>query len=437
METSNLELWGGVECTINRVGDGYFNQLQRSGHCGRLQDLQRFAELGLKTLRFPLLWEALAPHTLDQVDWSWSDQWLAEMQSLGIQPIAGLLHHGSGPRYTSLLDPEFPQKFAQYAAAIARRYPRIELYTPINEPLTTARFSALYGHWYPHKNDDRNFARAFLNQIKATVLAMNAIREVNPSASLVQTDDLGRVFSTPCLNYQAAFENERRWATWDLLRGDVNAEHPLSSYFTWAGVSGDELHFFRSHPCPPEIIGINYYVTSDRYLDENFDFYPPETRGGNGRHDYADDAAVRARSEGLAGVYCHILEAWQRYHTPIALTEVHLGCTLDEQLRWFMEMWRDCVRARNENCDLRAMTVWALLGSFDWDVLVTHQSGTYEPGAFDLRGGAPRPTAIASAIQELTQGRSFHHPALETEGWWRRPSRLRGPLVLTGTGSAR
>ena len=197
------------------------------------------------------------------------------------------------------------------------------------------------------------------------------------------------------------------------------------------------MDFFSANPCPPDIVGINYYVTSERYLDENLEFYPRDTHGGNGRHRYADDAAVRARIEGIAGVYSHIVEAWQRYQTPVALTEVHLGCTLDEQLRWFMEMWRACVRARNENCDVRAMTVWALLGSFDWDVLVTYQSGTYEPGAFDLRGGAPRPTAIASAIRELTQGRPFYHPALENDGWWRRPSRLRFPLELTGTESIR
>ena len=39
-----IQLWGGVECTINRVGDRYFNQLERSGHWQRADnDLARFA----------------------------------------------------------------------------------------------------------------------------------------------------------------------------------------------------------------------------------------------------------------------------------------------------------------------------------------------------------------------------------------------------------
>src|SRR4051794_2868661 len=144
MEPDKIELWGGVECTINRVGDRYFNQLQRSGHWQRLDDLDRFAELGIRTLRFPILWEALAPDSVDEIDWSWTDQRLERLRALGIRPIAGLLHHGSGPRYTSLIDPEFPEKLAAFAGAVARRYPWIDLYTPVNEPLTTARFSGLY-----------------------------------------------------------------------------------------------------------------------------------------------------------------------------------------------------------------------------------------------------------------------------------------------------
>ena len=32
----------------------------------------------------------------------------------------------------------------------------------------------------------------------------------------------------------------------------------------------------------PDMIGVNYYVTSERYLDENIENYPPESIGGNG-----------------------------------------------------------------------------------------------------------------------------------------------------------
>jgi len=416
----SLQLWGGVECTVNRVGPRFFNQLERNGHWDRVEDLDRFAALGLRTLRFPLLWELLAPNSPGEIDWSWPDDRLTRARHLGLRPIAGLLHHGSGPVYTSLLDPRFPEKFAQYADAVARRYPWIDAYTPINEPLTTARFSALYGHWYPHAQDDSSFARALLNECRATALAMRAIRDINPEAKLIQTDDLGKTFSTPAVSYQAAFENDRRWITWDLLSGMVDRTHPLWSYFKWAGVTDSKLEFFLREPSPPDVIGANYYVTSERFLDDNFSAYPAECRGGNGREIYADIAAVRSELSDIAGPTNLLMELWERYETPIAITEAHLGCTPDEQLRWFMEIWNAAGEARSAGADVRAVTVWSLLGSFDWNSLVTRDEGHYEPGVFDVFDGEPRETELGKMVRELTARGTFDHPCLATPGWWQR-----------------
>ena len=61
LSNSRLELWGGPECTVNRVGDTYFDQLKRTGHADRLADLDLFADLGFRALRYPVLWERTAP----------------------------------------------------------------------------------------------------------------------------------------------------------------------------------------------------------------------------------------------------------------------------------------------------------------------------------------------------------------------------------------
>ena len=413
-----------MECTVNRVGDRFFNQLERSGHWQRESDIGLFAELGIRTLRFPVLWELLAPNSPDEIDWAWTDARLARMREVGIRPIAGLLHHGSGPRSTNLLDPLFPEKFARYARGVAERYPWIDAYTPINEPLTTARFSALYGHWYPHKRDDLSFARALLAQCRATVLAMRAIREVNPAAQLIQTEDFGKTFSTRLLVYQAQFENDRRWITWDLLSGMVDRSHPMWSYLRWAGIAKGEIEIFQREPCAPDILGVNHYVTSERFLDENIAAHPPEVWGGNGRHRYADVAAVRSDAVEIAGAKNLLLEIWRRYERTIAITEAHLGCTADEQLRWFMEIWDAAQQAREEGVEIKAVTSWALLGSFDWNSLLTREDNYYEAGAFDVFDGDPRPTLLAEMIRQLAAGREFDHPFLSEPGWWRRESRL-------------
>jgi hypothetical protein len=37
----------------------------------------------------------------------------------------------------------------------------------------------------------------------------------------------------------------------------------------------------------------------------------------------------------------------------------------------------------------------------------------YEPGVFDLRGGSPRPTALAKLVRELARTGDVQHPVLE------------------------
>jgi dTDP-4-dehydrorhamnose reductase len=433
VESSPLELWAGLECTVNRVGNDYFDQLERNGHANRIDDLERFAELGIRTLRYPILWERVAPNGLEQADWSWADQRLERLRDLGIRPIVGLVHHGSGPRSTDLLDPAFPDKLAEFARAVSERYPWISYYTPVNEPLTTARFSSLYGHWYPHQRDDSAFIQALLTQCRGVGQAMQAIRQVNPQAQLVQTEDLGKTFSTPLLAYQAEFENQRRWLTFDLLCGRLNLSHSLWSYLQLLKIEQTDLEWFLEHPCPPNILGINHYLTSDRFLDERLEHYPSHTHGGNGRHQYADVEAVRVRQEGIAGPKTLLQETWDRYQLPVAVTEVHLGCTREEQLRWLKEVWQGAQDLHHAGVDIRAVTVWSLLGAYDWNSLLTRVEHYYEPGVFDLRSPTPRSTALAAMIRYLSAGKSYEHPLLDVPGWWRREERLLYPPVRSET----
>ncbi|WP_332848782.1 family 1 glycosylhydrolase [Massilia sp. S19_KUP03_FR1] len=419
----SLALWGGIECTVNRVGDRYFNQATQSGHESRPDDIGQLQSLGVSTMRYPVLWERVAPDGLAQADWRVADAQLAQCRVRGITVIAGLVHHGSGPRTTSLVEPSFAPGLAAYAGAVAARYPWIEHYTPVNEPLTTARFSALYGFWYPHEHSDRAFVAAVLNQCRATVLAMQAVRVHNPAARLVQTDDLGKTWGTPEMAHVAAFYNERRWLAWDLLCGKVDTTHALWTYLLEHGAQADEVLWFRDHPCPPDIVGVNYYVTSERWLDHRVDQYPFLTPGLLGGVACIDTESARVPEAPATSLTPLLLEVWERYRLPIAVTEAHIHAGREDQLRWLAEIWDAAQAARAAGADVRAVTAWALLGSFDWDSLVTRQAGHYESGAFDIRGGTPRPTAVAGLLRQIATGQAQAHPAALGHGWWRRPTR--------------
>lgn len=437
------KVWAGIECTVNRVEEVYVDQFSYPNHRFDLHTIDLLVSLGIKAFRFPLLWERVSQ---DGGELDWAERCLNALRDAGIVPIVGLLHHGSGPRDTHLLDDNFAQKFARYSELVSSRFPWVTHYTPINEPLTTARFSALYGHWYPHAKDTSAFLKALINQCRATVLAMNAIRRHCPEALLVQTEDLGKTSSSELLKYQADFENERRWLGFDLLCGRVDRTHALWKFILDHRIEVKELEWFLANSTPPDIIGVNYYVTSERYLDENIEHFPPQTIGGNGKHHYADVEAARVGK--MMGIDDLIMELWKRYQIPIAITEVHLGCTREEQLRWASEIWNGAIEAREKGVDLRAVTCWSLLGSFDWCSLVTRREGVYETGVFDIRGTRVRQTQLAKLWQSFATGESFHHPVLDSPGWWRRensffkafrknPSQVRSaqgsrPIVVIG-----
>src|SRR3546814_9605398 len=83
----------------------------------------------------------------------------------------------------------------------------------------------------------------------------------------------------------------------------MTREHPL-----WERLSGfgfqDRLRAIADDPCPPDIIGINHYLTSDRFLDHRLHRYPAHSHGGSDTQLYADVEAIRVLEpppQGLEG----------------------------------------------------------------------------------------------------------------------------------------
>ncbi len=174
-------------------------------------------------------------------------------------------------------------------------------------------------------------------------------------------------------------------------------------------------------------MGINCYVTSERFLDERVSLYPAAMRGGNGRHRYVDIELARAHGRHIGGFGARLREAGERYRLPIAITEVHLGCSRDEQMRWLHQAWQAAHEVRAEGHDIRAVTAWAVFGTYDWDSLLTRNDGNYESGLWDVAHGAPRPTALATLAQQLANGEEPMDPVLDGPGWWQRELRLHYP----------
>jgi dTDP-4-dehydrorhamnose reductase len=385
----------------------------------RPDDAERLAVLGVRASRTPVLWERVARDDATDYDFREPARRLEALRRCGVEPIVTLLHHGSGPRATDLLDPQFPVVFAHYAAAAARAFPWVRRWTPINEPLTTARFSTLYGVWYPNARDDHAFGRAMLHQTLAIQAAMRAIRALIPDAECVFTEDLQRFTARPGTEAYVAFLRERVFLSVELTAGRVGPEHPLWSYLTErCGLAPAELDALRRGASAPDLVAFNHYPHSERYL------FP----GDDGA--IGDVPAVYVAGEPMPAAGALLRAAAQRLQLPLALGEVHVHGTEDERVRWLAQHVADVTELRDAGIDVRAIGAWAAFGMVDWHSLLRTRARVVEDGIYTFAGpnGIPQPTAVVAALQTLARGGAIDDGG--ARGWWERPERLRTTAEL-------
>jgi dTDP-4-dehydrorhamnose reductase len=408
-----LEFWASPEPTVARIdATTVRDQLAETGHDVRPDDIERIAALGVAASRTPVLWERVAPLEPHSRDYREPARRLAALRAAGVEPIVTLLHHGSGPAYTDLLDPAFPELFAEYAEATARTFPWVRRWMPINEPLTTARFATLYGVWYPNMRDDRAFGRALLNQVRGMQAAMQRIRSVIPEAEFVISEDLQR-FSAG--DAQVAgyvdFLRERRWLSIELVAGRVErGNHPLADFLhARCGVRTSELAMLARDAVQPDLVAFNHYPHSERYLFTGSEL--------------GDVPSVYVAGEPAPRIGPLLREAALRLRLPLAIGEVHVRGTAPERVRWLEQHVADARELRAAGIDVRAVGAWAAFGMVDWNGLLRRRTRTIEDGVYTFAGpnGTPEPTVVADALRTLTAGGEIG----STEpGWWERDERI-------------
>jgi dTDP-4-dehydrorhamnose reductase len=411
MRPSRLEIWASPEPTVARVDRlRWRDQLHETGHDERDDDVDRIAALGVKATRYPVLWEKVAPAHPDARDYGWAERRLRGLAERGVEPIVTLLHHGSGPAYTSLVDPAFPALFEEYAAATAARFPWIKRWTPINEPLTTARFSTLYGTWFPNgRMDDPAFGRAIVNEALAFARAARRIRDRIPDATFLLTEDLQRFFAADeRIAAYVEHKRERMFLSCELLQGRIVDGHPMHRYLVEdCGISRADLAELEREPSPPDLMGWNYYPNSERWLASIDD----------GRHENVGLVDV---APDVMDMRAALRDAYRRLRLPFALSEVHVFGDERERARWMLSRYADARAVAMEGIPIVAFGAWAAFGMVDWVSLLCRSERVCEDGIYTCGrpGVAPRPTLVAEVVAELAAGRV---PAMPPdEGWWER-----------------
>ncbi len=396
------------------------DQIAETGHDMRVDDAERIAALGVRASRVPVLWERVAPDDARTRDFREPALRLRSLRALDVEPIVTLLHHGSGPRYTDLLDTAFPSLFADYAEAAAKAFPWVRRWTPINEPLTTARFATLYGVWYPNVRDDCAFGRAVVNETRAQQAAMRRIRAVIPDAEFVLTEDL-QCFSAGDAGVAdyVDFLRERMYLSVELVAGRVDDAHPMGAFLRErCAVHEVELAMLRRYATPPNLVAFNHYPHSERYL-----FTGPDGVAG-------DVPAVYVAGQPAPRIAPLLRDAAQRLRLPLAIGEVHVHAPADERVRWLAQHVADARTVRAEGIDVRAVGAWAAFGMVDWHSLLRTRARLIEDGIYTFAGpnGTPEPTLVAGALRELAATGTIDDRGVR--GWWERPERLRDGAAL-------
>lgn len=359
----------GIENSIPKIQNGRIrvDQMEACGHYRQWRkDFDLVQELGLGYLRYgpPLHTTLLGP---EHCDWEFADVTFAELRRRDVNPIVDLCHFGLPDWLGDFQNPDFPEQFGHYAAAFARRFPWVQLYTPVNEMFICAQFSAKYGWWNEQGATDRTFVTALKHIVKANVLAMREILAVRPDAIFIQSESSEYFHAeNPAAIKPAEIENSKRFLSLDLNYGH-RVDSEMYEYLFDNGMTKDEYHFFLGnslrHHC---ILGNDYYWTNE--------------------HRVAADGQTRASGE-IFGYSEITRQYYARYRLPVMHTETNIaeGPNGDEAVNWLWKEWANVLRVRNDGVPTVGFTWYSLTDQVDWDVGLREQNNRVHPvGLYDL-----------------------------------------------------
>ena len=334
----------GIECSNPVVRHGHrVDELEATGHYEQWEtDLDLLGFLGVPYLRY-----GLPIHKIFQgpqkYDWHFADKVLTRMHELGIVPILDLVHFGLPDWLGDFQNPDWPRHVADYARAVAERYPWIQLYTPVNEIYVTAQLQS-----------DTGFVNNLKHSVEASVRIMEAILEASPGAVFIFSESTEYVHpGSPDLVSRAQFLNERRFLSLDLLFGhDVSAK--AYRYLRDAGMTSQEYDWFQSnrHLRSHCIMGTDYYITNEHILR-------------------SDGRTIGAGE--IYGYYVITRQYYDRYRIPVMHTETNRYYR--DATVWLWKEWMNLLRLREDGVPIIGFTWYGLIDMCDWDTALTNPRG--------------------------------------------------------------
>lgn len=355
-------LMAGYECAAHRRADGRrLDLLAATGHARWAEcDYRQLAALGIRCARDGMRWH-LIERQAGRYDWSSLLPMLRAAQACGLQVVWDLCHYGY-PDDLDIWRPLFVERFARFAGAVARLMRDEGVSTPFYTPINEISYWSWAGGESGLINPGTRRRGDELKQqlVRASIAAIEAIREVTPHARFVQCDPLINVVAKTRHGAQikaAEAYRQAQFMAWDLLTGRC-----------WPGLGGAE-HYL-------DILGVNYYPQNQWY------------------HAGPQIALGHADYRPLAGM---LSEVHRRYQRPILLAET--GAEGEHRVPWLQYIAGQLIEVQRRGIPIHALCWYPFVDYPGWENDRHCATGLF--GYADAQGQRPLYLPLAKAMQAL------------------------------------
>lgn len=323
-------LQGGFECSTHRRRDGRrLDLIAATGHDEHAaSDYSQLARHGMHTVRDGLRWHLIEANT-QSYDWSSFLPMLRAAQSRGTQVVWDLMHYG-WPDHLDIWTPRFVDRFAQFAAAVARvvrdETEQVPFFCPINEISFHAWGGGDVAYLNPHAHGRGFELKAQL--ARASIAAMHEILGVDPRARFVHCEPAIHIAADPDRPHQHPDAEAARLAqfqAFDMIAGRL-----------WPQLGGEEKLL--------DVVGLNYYH-QNQWLYEGGTLLP-----GNPQH---------------KPFRYFLMETYARYGRPLLVAET--GTEGDGRAAWFAGIVTETEAARAAGVPVEGICLYPIIDHIGWD----------------------------------------------------------------------
>jgi UDP-galactopyranose mutase len=340
-----------------------------TGHLQRARaDYALLARFGIRTVRESIGWR-LVERATGQFDFSPLVPRLEAARELGLQSCWTFCHYG-WPDDVDIYSDDFVPRFVRFCQVSARFLApwlgEEPIYSPMNELSFTAWGLSVHMFRCLNMYHERAGELGKRQLVRASVAAIDAIREIAPGARFFQCDPLIHVIAPkdrPDWAAQAAGWSASQFEALDMLCGRVAPE-------------------LGGHPRYLDLIGGNYYHSNQWESGTNLRLWW-----------HLDDPRRRPLSDILVDLH-------RRYGRPVLLAETsHVGSGRGV---WIREMAEQAVLARERGAEMCGICLYPAIDRPDWE----NAAHWHHSGLWDLDRSGPDPLArvlvapYATALQQ-------------------------------------